>query len=436
MCHNHGCYEHRNKTRMTATNFSLIFITALVLTTLAKLWLARRHLSYIAAHRASVPEAFNEKIPLSDHQKAADYTSAKTRFDMLGTVFDAALLLAFTLGGGIQSVSDLISTKLGTGWFDSPIAQGVATIVVVLLIYSILEAPFNLYRTFVIEARFGFNKMTFGLYLLDALKGILVGATLGLPLLFGILWLMERMGAYWWLYAWLVWVVFNLFVLFIYPSFIAPLFNKFSPMQDDALKSRIESLLAKCGFTAQGLFVMDGSKRSSHGNAYFTGFGKTKRIVFFDTLLERLSINEIEAVLAHELGHFKRRHVMKRIAATFAMSLGFLWLLGQLMQTTWFYQGLGVSAPSTAVALLLFFIILPIFSFLLGPFMSAYSRKHEFEADAYAAKQTDAADLVNALVKLYQDNAATLTPDPLYSRFYDSHPPAMVRISHLLAPQG
>ena len=436
MCHNHGCYEHRNKTRMTATNFSLIFITALVLTTLAKLWLARRHLAYIAAHRTTVPEAFNEKIPLSDHQKAADYTSAKTRFDMLGTVFDAALLLAFTLGGGIQSVSDLISTKLGTGWFDSPIAQGVATIVVVLLIYSILEAPFNLYRTFVIEARFGFNKMTFGLYLLDALKGILVGATLGLPLLFGILWLMERMGAYWWLYAWLVWVVFNLFVLFIYPSFIAPLFNKFSPMQDDALKSRIESLLAKCGFTAQGLFVMDGSKRSSHGNAYFTGFGKTKRIVFFDTLLERLSINEIEAVLAHELGHFKRRHVIKRIAATFAMSLGFLWLLGQLMQTTWFYQGLGVSAPSTAVALLLFFIILPIFSFLLGPFMSAYSRKHEFEADAYAAKQTDAADLVNALVKLYQDNAATLTPDPLYSRFYDSHPPAMVRISHLLAPQG
>lgn len=421
---------------MTATNFSLIFITALVLTTLAKLWLARRHLAYIAAHRTTVPEAFNEKIPLSDHQKAADYTSAKTRFDMLGTVFDAALLLAFTLGGGIQSVSDLISTKLGTGWFDSPIAQGVATIVVVLLIYSILEAPFNLYRTFVIEARFGFNKMTFGLYLLDALKGILVGATLGLPLLFGILWLMERMGAYWWLYAWLVWVVFNLFVLFIYPSFIAPLFNKFSPMQDDALKSRIESLLAKCGFTAQGLFVMDGSKRSSHGNAYFTGFGKTKRIVFFDTLLERLSINEIEAVLAHELGHFKRRHVIKRIAATFAMSLGFLWLLGQLMQTTWFYQGLGVSAPSTAVALLLFFIILPIFSFLLGPFMSAYSRKHEFEADAYAAKQTDAADLVNALVKLYQDNAATLTPDPLYSRFYDSHPPAMVRISHLLAPQG
>ena len=413
---------------MTAIQFSIIFIAALALTTLAKLWLARRHLAHIAANRTAVPDAFHEKIQLSDHQKAADYTSAKTRFDMLGALFDAALLLALTLGGGIQ-----VLANLSNAWFSAPIAQGMATIVMVLVIYSLLEAPFNIYRTFVIEARFGFNKMTFRLYLLDALKGILIGATLGLPLLFGVLWLMERMGAYWWLYVWMVWVVFNLLVLFIYPSFIAPLFNKFSPMQDDAMKSRIESLLAKCGFTAQGLFVMDGSKRSSHGNAYFTGFGKTKRIVFFDTLLERLSINEVEAVLAHELGHFKRRHVVKRIAATFALSLGFLWLLGQLMQTAWFYQGLGVSTPSTALALLLFFITLPIFSFLLGPLISAYSRRHEFEADAYAAKQTDAADLVNALVKLYQDNAATLTPDPLYSKFYDSHPPAMVRISHLQA---
>jgi STE24 endopeptidase len=413
---------------MTATLFTFIFIAALALTTLAKLWLARRHLAHIAAHRTAVPDAFHEKVQLGDHQKAAEYTSAKTRFDMLGALFDTALLLAFTLAGGIQSIADL-----GNGWFNAPIAQGMATIVMVLVIYSLLEAPFNIYRTFVIEARFGFNKMTFKLYLLDALKGILIGAGLGLPLLFAVLWLMERMGAYWWLYVWIVWVVFNLLVLYIYPSFIAPLFNKFSPMQDEAVKARIESLLSKCGFTAQGLFVMDGSKRSAHGNAYFTGFGKTKRIVFFDTLLERLNINEIEAVLAHELGHFKRRHVVKRIAATFALSLGFLWLLGQLMQTAWFYQGLGVSTPSTALALLLFFMVLPIFSFLLGPLMSAYSRRHEFEADAYAAKQTDAADLVNALVKLYQDNAATLTPDPLYSRFYDSHPPAMVRISHLQA---
>jgi STE24 endopeptidase len=415
---------------MTAELFTFIFIAALALTTLAKLWLARRHLAHIATNRAAVPDAFHEKIELGDHQKAADYTSAKTRFDMLGTLFDAALLLVFTLAGGIQFIADKCN-----GWFGTPITQGMATLVAVLVLFSLLEAPFNIYRTFVIEARFGFNKMTFRLYLLDALKGILIGAVLGLPLMFGVLWLMGRMGSYWWLYVWGVWVVFNLLILFIYPSFIAPLFNKFSPMQDEAMKSRIEALLKRCGFTAQGLFVMDGSKRSAHGNAYFTGFGKTKRIVFFDTLLERLSINEIEAVLAHELGHFKRRHVVKRIIATFALSLGFLWLLGQLMQTTWFYQGLGVTTPSTALALLLFFMVLPVFSFLLGPIMSAYSRKHEFEADAYAAKQTDAADLVNALVKLYQDNASTLTPDPLYSKFYDSHPPAMARISHLQAPQ-
>lgn len=411
---------------MTATQFTFIFLVALALTTLAKLWLARRHLVHIAAHRATVPEAFTEKIQLGDHQKAADYTSTKTRLGILSILFDALLLLAFTLGGGIQRISDLCNS-----WFSNPITQGMATLVVVLVLFSLLETPFNLYRTFVIEARFGFNKMTFKLYLLDALKGILLGAALGLPLLFGVLWLMERMGAYWWLYVWAVWVVFNLLILFIYPSFIAPLFNKFSPLQDEAMKSRIESLLSKCGFTAQGLFVMDGSKRSAHGNAYFTGFGKTKRIVFFDTLLERLSINEVEAVLAHELGHFKRRHVVKRIVMTFAISLGFLWLLGMLMQTAWFYQGLGVTTPSTALALLLFFLTLPVFSFLLGPIMSAYSRKHEFEADAYAAKQTDAADLVNALVKMYQDNASTLTPDPLYSKFYDSHPPAMVRIAHL-----
>jgi STE24 endopeptidase len=275
--------------------------------------------------------------------------------------------------------------------------------------------------------------MTLALYLKDALKGLLVGTALGLPLLFGVLWLMERMGEYWWLYVWLVWMGFNLLILFIYPTFIAPLFNKFTPMQDEAMKARIGALLQKCGFATSGLFVMDGSKRSSHGNAYFTGFGKTKRIVFFDTLLERLSGSEIEAVLAHELGHFKHRHVLKRIVTTFAMSLGFLWLLGLLMQTAWFYEGLGVSTPSTALALLLFFMVLPVFSFLLSPLMSAYSRKHEFEADAYAAKQTAATDLVSALVKLYQDNAATLTPDPLYSKFYDSHPPAAVRIANLQA---
>lgn len=411
---------------MTATHFSFIFIAMLACTTLAKFWLARRHLAHISAHRDHVPAAFENKIALANHHKAADYTSTKTRFVLLGILFDAALLLGFTLAGGIQFCVEFFN-----GWADQPIAQGMAIIVSVLLISSVLEMPFTLYNTFVIEARFGFNKMTFALYLTDTLKGLLVGAILGLPLLFGVLWVMQRMGEYWWLYAWLVWVIFNLIILFIYPSFIAPLFNKFTPMQDDAMKLRIAALLNKCGFTAQGLFVMDGSKRSAHGNAYFTGFGKTKRIVFFDTLLERLNGNEVDAVLAHELGHFKHRHVVKRIAASFAASLGLLWLLNQLMQTSWFYQGLGVTTSSTAIALLLFFLVLPVFSFFFKPLLSAYSRKHEFEADAYAAKQTDATDLVNALVKLYQDNAATLTPDPWYSRFYDTHPPASVRIAHL-----
>ncbi|NNM78836.1 MAG: M48 family metallopeptidase [Gallionella sp.] len=417
---------------MTATQFTLIFIAVLALSTLTKLWLARRHLAHIEAHRGSVPAAFSAKITLAEHQKAAAYTSAKTRFAMLGTLFDAALLLAFTLGGGIQWIADLCG-----GWFGSTLAQGMATVVAVLLLSSLLEAPFNWYRTFRIEARYGFNKMTLKLYFLDALKGLLIGAILGLPLLAGVLWLMDRMGAHWWLYVWLVWVGFNLLILFIYPSFIAPLFNKFTPLQDDTMKARIQALLVRCGFTSSGLFVMDGSKRSGHGNAYFTGFGKTKRIVFFDTLLERLSIDEVEAVLAHELGHFKHRHVIKRIAATFAMSLGFLWLLAQFMQNAWFYQGLGINPATgagpvhTAIALLLFFMLLPVFGFLLGPVMSAYSRKHEFEADAYAATQTAAHDLVSALVKLYQDNAATLTPDPLYSKFYDSHPPAAVRIAQL-----
>ncbi len=411
---------------MTATQFTLIFIAALVLSTLTKLWLARRHLAHIAAHRDAVPDAFSSKITLDEHHKAAAYTSAKTRFAMWGLLFDALVLLAFTLGGGIQAVATLCN-----GWFVSPLTQGMATLVVVLLLSSLLEAPFNWYRTFIIEARYGFNKMTLKLYVLDALKGLLIGALLGLPLLAGVLWLMGRMGEYWWLYVWLVWVGFNLLILFIYPTFIAPLFNKFSPLQDEAMQARINALLQRCGFTSSGLFVMDGSKRSAHGNAYFTGFGKSKRIVFFDTLLERLNISEVEAVLAHELGHFKHRHVLKRIVTTFAMSLAFLWLLAVLMQNSWFYQGLGVSSPSTAVALLLFFMVLPVFSFLLSPVLSAYSRKHEFEADAYAAQQTDAQDLVNALVKLYQDNAATLTPDPLYSRFYDSHPPAAVRIAHL-----
>jgi STE24 endopeptidase len=411
---------------MNASQFSMLFVGALFLTTIVQMWLARRHLSNIQAHRAEVPLDFREQIDLAAHQKAADYTSAKTRLTMLSVPFNSLLLLGFTLGGGVQWIADLWS-----GIFTNSLMQGMAVILTVLLLSSLLEMPFNLYRTFVIEARYGFNKMTLAMYLADAAKGLLLGAILGLPLLSGVLWLMERMGTNWWLYVWGVWVTFNLLILFIYPSFIAPMFNKFSPLQDETLKMRIKALLQKCGFTAQGLFVMDGSKRSSHGNAYFTGFGKTKRIVFFDTLLERLAPTEIEAVLAHELGHFKRHHVLKRITSTFVLSLGFLWVLAQLMEANWFYGGLGVSTPSTALALLLFFMILPVFSFLLHPLMSYYSRKHEFEADAYAAQQTNAGDLAGALVKMYQDNAATLTPDPLYSTFYDSHPPALMRIARL-----
>jgi len=411
---------------MTASLVTTLFISALVLSTAIKLWLARRQLRHVLAHRERVPEAFSAQVELPAHQKAADYTRAKTQLGILTTLFEATLLLAFTMGGGLQLLADWSQNT-----FSNPLAQGMALIVAVMVLSSILETPFSLFSTFVIEARFGFNKMTFKLYLIDTLKGLLLGSILGLPLLLGVLWLMERMGDNWWLYVWAVWVTFSLLLLFIYPSFIAPLFNKFKPLEDADLKTRIEALLHRCGFTAQGLFVMDGSKRSTHGNAYFTGFGKTKRIVFFDTLIARLTANEIDAVLAHELGHFKRRHVLKRIALTFALSLAFLWLLAQLMQASWFYAGLGVSTHSTAMALLLFFMALPVFTFLLQPIGSAYSRKHEYEADAYAAQQTSASDLVTALVKLYQDNAATLTPDPLYSTFYSSHPPALVRISRL-----
>lgn len=413
---------------MTASLFSALFLAALLLSTAIKIWLAQRQLRHVSTHRDKVPDAFSTQVGLDAHQKAADYTCAKTRLGIVSALFETLLLLSLTLGGGLQFFADWSLAA-----FSNPLIQGMAIIVSVVLLTSILEIPFGLYSTFVIEARFGFNKMTFKLYLVDAIKGLLLGSLLGLPLLLGILWLMERMGDNWWLYVWAVWVSFSLLLLFIYPSFIAPIFNKFNPLEDESLKARIEALLQKCGFKAQGLFVMDGSKRSSHGNAYFTGFGKTKRIVFFDTLISRLTANEIDAVLAHELGHFKRRHVIKRIALTFAVSLAFLWLLAQLMHADWFYTGLGINANthSTAMALLLFFMVLPAFTFLLQPIGSAYSRKHEFEADAYAVKQTAAADLVTALVKLYQDNASTLTPDPLYSAFYSSHPPAMIRISRL-----
>jgi STE24 endopeptidase len=408
-------------------SFTLAFLAALLLTTLGRLWLALRHVRHIASHRGAVPGGFSDRITLSAHQKAADYTTARTRTGMVETLVGAAMLLAFTLGGGLQAISSGWSQVLATGGY----AHGIAFMVSVAVVSGIVDLPFGLYNTFVIEARFGFNRMTLKLYCLDLLKQALIGAALGVPLLLGVLWLMAVTGEHWWLYVWASWVGFNLLIVTIYPTIIAPLFNKFTPLEDQTLKERIEQLLGRCGFRSQGLFVMDSSRRSSHGNAYFTGFGAAKRIVLFDTLITRLAPAEIEAVLAHELGHFRHKHVLKRMALLFSVSLGFLWLLGYLIGQDWFYSGLNVQTRTTAMALVLFFMVVPVFTFLLQPLMSMYSRRHEYEADAYAAKNAAAPDLVNALVKLYQDNAATLTPDPLHSAVYDSHPPAPLRIARL-----
>ena len=409
--------------------FTAVFLVALLLTFCVRMWLATRHIHHVLGHRDSVPDNFSAQISLEAHQKAADYTCAKTRLGYISISLETLLLLILTLGGGLSILVAFWSSLL-----NDPIASGMALIMSTILLMSVAEIPVSYYRTFVIEQQFGFNKMTPRMFLADLVKRAALGMLFGIPLLLGVLWLMEKMGANWWFFAWLAWMGFNLVVLAIYPTWIAPLFNKFAPLEDAPLRARIEQLMRKCGFKSSGLFVMDGSRRSNHGNAYFTGFGKTKRIVFFDTLLSRLDVSEIEAVLAHELGHFKRRHVIKRIAWSFAMSLVFLWVLGYLMQQDWFYQGLGVSVssvPSTAMALLLFFLVMPAFTFLFQPMASLYSRKHEFEADEYAARNASATDLMRALVKLYQDNAATLTPDPLHSAFYDSHPPAAMRIARL-----
>jgi STE24 endopeptidase len=407
--------------------FTAVFLAALALTIGLRLWLARRHMRHIAHCRDNVPADFSTHIGLPAHQKAADYSTAKTRLGMIDMLIGAALLLALTLGGALQALHDAWLRIFDAGSY----AQGIALFAGVALISGLVDLPLSLYRTFVIEARFGFNKMTLTLFFADLAKQTLIGAALGLPLLLCVLWLMQRMGEQWWLYVWVTWIAFNLLVLTLYPTLIAPLFNKFTPLDDISLKSRIEALLAKCGFRVQGLYVMDSSRRSSHGNAYFTGFGASKRIVLFDALIARLAPAEIEAVLAHELGHFRHHHVWKRMAALFALSLVFLWLLGYAMEHDWFYAGLNVQARSTALALMLFFLVVPVFTFLLHPLTSLYSRKHEYEADAYAARHTIPADLIHALVKLYQDNAATLTPDPLYSAFYDSHPPALLRIARL-----
>lgn len=407
--------------------FSLVFLAAVAFTLMIRLWLGWRHIRHVGAHRANVPADFAEHIPLAAHQKAADYTRDRCRAGLATTLVDAGLLLALTLGGGIAWLHELWSARL------DGIAYGLAMIFSLLLISALVDLPFSLYRQFVIEARYGFNRMTIALFCADLAKQALLGLCIGAPLIAVVLWLMNAMGAAWWFWVWLFWAGFNLLLLFIYPTWIAPLFNKFTPLAEGETRSRIEALLARCGFRSSGLFVMDGSKRSSHGNAYFTGFGNNKRIVFFDTLLERLTPDEIEAVLAHELGHFRKKHIVQRIVFMFAGSLVFLWLLGHLIGSPWFYAGLGVPAQNTALALILFFLVVPAFTFPLSPLFSQLSRRHEFEADAWAAEHAAAADLIHALVKLYEDNAATLTPDPLYSAFYDSHPPAAQRIARLQA---
>ncbi|HSY27052.1 MAG TPA: M48 family metallopeptidase [Burkholderiaceae bacterium] len=417
---------------MYSSAFSILFIAFLALSVVVQFWLASRHIRHILTHRNVVPPQFTAKIPLSAHQKAADYTIAKTKFGMLTLVVNTAVLIGFTLLGGLQYLSITLLNSLGQGMVEQ-----IALLVAFGVITSIINLPFDYYKQFVLEEKFGFNKMTLGLFITDMLKGTTIGAAIGLPLIWVILTLMGKAGDAWWLYAWLVWSGFQLLMLVLYPTLIAPLFNKFTPLTDDSLRTRIENLMSRVGFASQGLFVMDGSKRSAHGNAYFSGFGSAKRIVFFDTLLSRLAPQEIEAVLAHELGHFKLKHIVKRIAVMFLISLGFLALLGFLKGQTWFYTGLGVepmlNSSNDAVALLLFALALPVFTFLLSPLTSISSRKHEFEADAFASKHTNAQDLVSALVKLYEDNASTLTPDPLHSAFYDSHPPASVRIDRLVA---
>lgn len=405
-----------------------IFITVLIAALLVQLWLDRRQINSVSSHRSEVPETFREHISLQAHQKAADYTLARMNLGIYELFYSSILLLLWTLGGGLQLVDNLWQSME----LDSLIT-GCFVILSVLLISGLLELPFSLFRTFKIEQKFGFNRTTPAVFISDLGKQIALSIILGLPLIWVVLWLMEDVQPLWWLKVWAVWMGFNLFLVWAYPAFIAPIFNKFNPLDDQSLKSRIESLLERCGFTSKGIFVMDGSTRSSHGNAYFSGMGQNKRIVFFDTLLESLNEDEVEAVLAHELGHFKHHHVKKRIASMAIFSLLGLALLAWLLQQETFYTGLGVNTPANHMALLLFMMVSPVFSFFLQPVFSSFSRKHEFEADDYAAKQSDARVLIQALVKMYRDNASTLTPDTLYSAFHDSHPPAPIRVKHLLS---
>ncbi|MEA3191798.1 MAG: endopeptidase [Betaproteobacteria bacterium] len=408
-------------------SFTWIFLAALAAATATRCWLARRQIRHVRAHRDAVPPMFAETIPVAAHQKAADYTAAKTGVGVIDLLVETAVVLALTLGGGIEMLGELWGRLFQPG----SLAHGTALLLSFFLVQALVGLPLSLYRIFGIEQRFGFNRMTWRLYLSDLAKQTALVIVLGLPVILAVLWLMQHMGPRWWLYAWLVLTAFTIVLQLIFPAVILPLFNKFTPVAEGELAQRVGALLERCGFKSRGLYMMDGSKRSSHGNAFFAGFGATKRIVLFDTLINRLEPTEVEAVLAHELGHYKLHHIVKMIALSTAMTLAGLWVLGQLMHEPWFYAGLGVKTPGMAAALALFVLVVPPFTFFLHPLTSLLSRKHEFEADAYAKSNADAAQLAQALVKLYRDNASTLTPDPLHSAFYDSHPPAAARIARL-----
>ncbi|MDD2769108.1 MAG: M48 family metallopeptidase [Methylococcus sp.] len=408
--------------------FTSLFLAALAVSSGIEYWLARRQARFVSQHREQVPEAFRNSVSLEEHRKAADYTLAKGRLSDTGRIVGIAILLGFTLGGGIGAIAAL--------WNDfglSPLVTGVGVVLTTLLASQLLELPLSLYQTFRVEERFGFNRTTPRQFAIDLGLQTALSIVIGAPLLALILWVMDSTGAQWWIIAWAILMAFSILMSWAFPTFIAPLFNKFTPLPDLTLKARIEALLERCGFHSQGIFVMDGSKRSGHGNAYFTGIGNNKRIVFFDTLVDSLDHDEIEAVLAHELGHFKRRHVLKMLAVTSLVTFAGFSLLGWLSGEDWFYSGLGVSEKSDAIALLLFMLVSPVFTVFLQPLMAYIQRSYEFEADDFAAVQTQACYLVNALVKLYRENANTLTPDPLYAAFHYSHPPAAIRIDHLAA---
>jgi STE24 endopeptidase len=407
-------------------SFTLIFLIALLICYATQFWLAIRQSNYVANHRSSVPDAFKDRVSLVAHQKAADYTIEKGRLGNIDMVIGVVVLLWLTIGGGINA-----AFMFWTAQITSPLWAGIAALGTVFLVMTLIDIPTSLYQTFVIEEKYGFNKSTMKQFIKDHVMQLGLGAAIGIPLLALILWVMDSVGSLWWFWAWLIIMSFSLLMSWLFPTVIAPLFNKFTPMQEGSLKERIQGLLARCGFNSQGIFIMDGSKRSGHGNAYFTGLGNNKRIVFFDTLVESLDEEELEAVLAHELGHFKRKHVIKMLCASSVMSLIGLAVLGWLINQQWFYTGLGVQQASNAAALLLFMLVSPVFTFFMQPISSYFQRKFEFEADDFAANNAKATKMISGLVKLYEENASTLTPDPLYSAFHYSHPPAAIRIAHL-----